>query len=446
MSIPVVAIVGRPNVGKSTIFNRIIGKKISIVDDVAGVTRDRIYAKSEWAGFVFNLVDAGGFDDNSEIVDFSKEIVSQLMCAIMGADVVVFVTDFNFGVTNLDLKIANILRKVNKPVVLCVNKCDSIGEISSEFYEFYSLWPENVFAISAVHGYGFGDFLDKVVSYFKNQNENEFEEDAVKVAIVGRPNAGKSSLINKLIGENRVIVSEIAGTTRDAIDVFLKCENENLILTDTAGIRKKSKIKEDLEKYSVIRAKMAIERSDVCLIMIDAVEGFAEQDSKIAGVVNLKGKACIVVVNKWDLIKGDENSIKEYSEKLKKDFSFISFVPFVFISAKTGLRLKKLIDLISNVNAQSEQRFSTGTLNELLGIAMSRIEPPAHKGKKLKIYYVTQVAVKPPVFVFFVNCKDLFHFSYQRYLENQIRKSFGFVGVPIKFIIRERGEKNLWKD
>ncbi len=441
MAIPIVAIVGRPNVGKSTLFNRIIGKRMSIVDDVPGVTRDRIYSEAEWAGKNFMLIDTGGLEPktNNQIL---QQIKRQAELAISSASVIVFVTDMKSGVTSNDKEISNILQKSGKPVVLCVNKCDSVGEPPMELYEFYNLAQGDPYAVSSVHGYGVGDLLDNIISYFPDKNSQIKKEIEIKIAVVGRPNAGKSSLINKLTGEQRVIVSDVAGTTRDAIDTIVKHNGKNYVFIDTAGIRRKSKVLENIERYSVLRANMAINRADVCVVMIDAIEGFAEQDSKIAGYAHEQGKSSIIAINKWDLIEKDTNTMDEFSQKLKNNFGFMSYAPFIYISAKTGQRINKLYDMIDSVNEQNNRRISTGSLNDFLAYAIAMVQPPSDKGKRLKIYYITQASTKPPTFVMFVNNKDLFHFSYQRYLENKIRETFSLKGTPIRVIVRERGKES----
>ncbi|MDE5853178.1 MAG: ribosome biogenesis GTPase Der, partial [Oscillospiraceae bacterium] len=439
MAIPTVAIVGRPNVGKSTLFNRIIGKRMSIVDDAPGVTRDRIYSEAEWVGKNFILIDTGGLEPktNNQIL---QQIKLQAELAISSANVIVFVTDIKSGVTSNDKEISNILQKSGKPVVLCVNKCDSIGEPPIELYEFYNLAHGDPCAVSSIHGYGIGDLLDNIFAYFPDENSQIKKEIEIKIAVVGRPNAGKSSLINKLTGEQRVIVSDVAGTTRDAVDTTLKHNGKNYVFIDTAGIRRKSKVLENIERYSVLRAHMAIDRADVCVIMIDANEGFAEQDSKIAGYAHEQGKSSIIAINKWDLIKKDTHTMNEFSQNLKNDFSFMSYAPFIYLSAKTGQRINNLYDMIDSVNEQNNRRISTGSLNDFLVYATARVQPPSDKGKRLKIYYITQASTKPPTFVMFVNNKDLFHFSYQRYLENKIRETFALKGTPIRIIVRERGK------
>ena len=439
MARPVVAIVGRPNVGKSTLFNKLVGARLSIVDDKPGVTRDRIYGDCEWLGHRFLLVDTGGIEPRADDVILSQ-MRAQANIAIATADVIVLVTDLRSGVVATDQDVANMLQKSGKPVILCVNKCDSVGAPDPEFYEFYNLGMGDPIAVSAVHGHGTGDMLDAVIAYFPPESEEEEEDDTIKVAVIGKPNVGKSSLINRISGQERAIVSDIAGTTRDATDTRIENQYGKFTFIDTAGIRRKSKVTDAIEKYSIIRARTAVERANVCVIMIDATEGFTEQDSKVAGIALDQGKGCIVVVNKWDAVEKDGNTMREYKEKLAVDFAFMKFAPFVFISAKTGQRVDRLFEQIAYVYAQSTMRISTGKLNEILGAATARVQPPTDKGKRLKIYYMTQASVCPPTFVFFVNNAQLFHFSYQRYLENQIREVFGLEGTPVRFIIRERGE------
>ncbi|MCI8602590.1 MAG: ribosome biogenesis GTPase Der [Ruminiclostridium sp.] len=434
-----VAIVGRPNVGKSTLFNKLIGKRMSIVDDTPGVTRDRIYSKCEWLNREFMLVDTGGIEPESSDVILSQ-MREQAQLAIESADVIIFVADIKTGMTAADQNVAQMLRKSGKPVVLCVNKCDGLGENPSELYEFYNLGLGDPIAVSSVHGHGTGDLLDAVFENMPDITEEETDDDTVKVAIIGKPNAGKSSLVNKIAGENRVIVSDKAGTTRDAVDTPVTYNGKKYLLIDTAGIRRKSKVNDNVEKYSVLRAYMAIDRADVCVIMIDATEGFTEQDSKIAGYAHEQGKASVVAVNKWDAVEKDGKTMQEFTKRLEVDFSFMSYAPFVFISAKTGQRTDKLFGLIDYTVEQNARRIPTGRLNELLSYATARVQPPSDKGKRLKVYYLTQPSVKPPTFVCFCNRKDLFHFSYQRYIENQIREAFGLDGTPIRLIIRERGE------
>lgn len=439
MARPVVAIVGRPNVGKSTLFNKLVGARLSIVDDKPGVTRDRIYGDCEWLGHRFLLVDTGGIEPRADDVILSQ-MRAQANIAIATADVIVLVTDLRSGVVATDQDVANMLQKSGKPVILCVNKCDSVGAPDPEFYEFYNLGMGDPIAVSAVHGHGTGDLLDAVIAYFPPESEEEEEDDTIKVAVIGKPNVGKSSLINRISGQERAIVSDIAGTTRDTTDTRIENQYGKFTFIDTAGIRRKSKVTDAIEKYSIIRARTAVERANVCVIMIDATEGFTEQDSKVAGIALDQGKGCIVVVNKWDAVEKDGNTMREYKEKLAVDFAFMKFAPFVFISAKTGQRVDRLFEQIAYVYAQSTMRISTGKLNEILGAATARVQPPTDKGKRLKIYYMTQASVCPPTFVFFVNNAQLFHFSYQRYLENQIREVFGLEGTPVRFIIRERGE------
>ena len=439
MARPVVAIVGRPNVGKSTLFNKLVGARLSIVDDKPGVTRDRIYGDCEWLGHRFLLVDTGGIEPRADDVILSQ-MRAQANIAIATADVIVLVTDLRSGVVATDQDVANMLQKSGKPVILCVNKCDSVGAPDPEFYEFYNLGMGDPIAVSAVHGHGTGDLLDAVIAYFPPESEEEEEDDTIKVAVIGKPNVGKSSLINRISGQERAIVSDIAGTTRDATDTRIENQYGKFTFIDTAGIRRKSKVTDAIEKYSIIRARTAVERANVCVIMIDATEGFTEQDSKVAGIALDQGKGCIVVVNKWDAVEKDGNTMREYKEKLAVDFAFMKFAPFVFISAKTGQRVDRLFEQIAYVYAQSTMRISSGKLNEILGAATARVQPPTDKGKRLKIYYMTQASVCPPTFVFFVNNAQLFHFSYQRYLENQIREVFGLEGTPVRFIIRERGE------
>ena len=439
MARPVVAIVGRPNVGKSTLFNKLVGARLSIVDDKPGVTRDRIYGDCEWLGHRFLLVDTGGIEPRADDVILSQ-MRAQANIAFATADVIVLVTDLRSGVVATDQDVANMLQKSGKPVILCVNKCDSVGAPDPEFYEFYNLGMGDPIAVSAVHGHGTGDLLDAVIAYFPPESEEEEEDDTIKVAVIGKPNVGKSSLINRISGQERAIVSDIAGTTRDATDTRIENQYGKFTFIDTAGIRRKSKVTDAIEKYSIIRARTAVERANVCVIMIDATEGFTEQDSKVAGIALDQGKGCIVVVNKWDAVEKDGNTMREYKEKLAVDFAFMKFAPFVFISAKTGQRVDRLFEQIAYVYAQSTMRISTGKLNEILGAATARVQPPTDKGKRLKIYYMTQASVCPPTFVFFVNNAQLFHFSYQRYLENQIREVFGLEGTPVRFIIRERGE------
>ena len=440
MAKPVVAIVGRPNVGKSTLFNKLIGQRLSIVDDTPGVTRDRIYGEAEWAGRKFMLIDTGGIEPKTDDV-ILKSMRFQAQLAIDMANVIVFVTDLRSGVTASDSEVAAMLLKSGKPIVLCVNKCDKIGEPPLEIYEFYNLGLGDPIGVSSVHGHGTGDLLEEVFKYMPENNDEDEESDTINVAVIGKPNAGKSSLINYLSGEERSIVSDMAGTTRDAIDTLVENEQGSFNFIDTAGLRRKSKVEDDIEKYSVLRAKMAIERSDVCVIMIDGADGFTEQDSKVAGLALEQGKACIIAVNKWDIVDKDGKTMDAYRKKLMNDFSFMSYAPIVFISAKTGQRVDRLFELIKYVHTQNTMRISTGMLNDILADATARVQPPSDKGKRLKIYYMTQASTKPPTFVCFCNRAELFHFSYQRYLENQIRSTFGLEGTPVRFVIRERGEK-----
>ena len=439
MALPVVAVVGRPNVGKSTLFNKLIGKRLSIVEDTPGVTRDRIYAKGEWRNRQFMLVDTGGIETSTEDV-ILKQMRQQAELAIERADVIILVTDVRCGVTADDSAVASMLQKSGKPVILAVNKCDTIGEPPMELYEFYNLGIGDPYPISAAHGHGTGDMLDALYEYLPEEDAEDDDEDNIKVAIIGKPNVGKSSLVNRIAGEERVIVSNVAGTTRDATDTVVENEEGTFTLIDTAGIRKKAKVTERIEHYSVLRAYMAVDRADVCLILIDAAEGFTEQDSKVAGYAHEQGKASIIVVNKWDLIEKDNKTMREYEDKLKNDFSFMSYAPFLFISAKTGQRVQKLFSLIREVYLQNNIRISTGMLNDVLAYATTRVQPPSDKGKRLKIYYMTQASVCPPNFVIFCNSRELFHYSYQRYIENQLRETFGLTATPIKLTIRERGE------
>ncbi len=441
MAKPIVAVVGRPNVGKSTLFNKLIGQRLAIVKDTPGVTRDRIFADCEWRGRHFMLADTGGIEPYSDDIILSQ-MRRQAQLAIEQADVIVLVTDLQSGVTANDSDVATMLQKSGKPVVLCVNKCDRIGALPAEFYEFYNLGLGDPVPVSSLHGSGTGDLLDAVFEHFPPEEETEEESDCIKVAVIGKPNAGKSSLVNALAGEERSIVSDIAGTTRDSIDTEIQTPGGKFLLIDTAGLRRRSRVDDAIEKYSALRAEMAVERADVCVILIDGVEGFTEQDSKVAGMAHDKGKACIIAVNKWDAVEKDDKTMSQMRKKLENDFSFMSYAPFVFISAKTGQRLNRLLELITYVNGQNTMRVSTGMLNDVLAQATTRVQPPTDKGRRLKIYYMTQPSTRPPTFVFFVNRADLFHFSYQRYLENQLRETFGLEGTPIRFIIRERGEKS----
>ncbi len=444
MSRPVIAIVGRPNVGKSTLFNKLIGKRLSIVDDTPGVTRDRIYGDCEWLGRNMLLVDTGGIEPYSDDIILSQ-MRRQAQLAVESADVIVLVTDVRSGVVATDTEVAQMLQKSGKPIVLCVNKCDTIGDVPPDFYEFYNLGLGDPVAVSSVHGHGTGDLLDEIIKYLPDEEQGEYDEDKIKVAVIGKPNVGKSSLINAISGEERAIVSNIAGTTRDSTDTLITNEYGEFVFIDTAGLRRKSKVEDQIEKYSVIRARMAVERADVCVIMIDGTEGFTEQDSKVAGIAHDLGKACIIAVNKWDAVDKDGKTMDKERKKLMNDFGFMSYAPIIFISAKTGQRLDRLFELIKFVNEQNSMRISTGRLNEVLSAATTRVQPPTDKGKRLKIYYMTQASTRPPTFVCFVNSKDLFHYSYQRYIDNQIREVFGLEGTPTRFVIRER-EKNGKKD
>ncbi len=435
----VVAIVGRPNVGKSMLFNKLIGKRMSIVEDTPGVTRDRLYADCEWAGRTFTLVDTGGIEPqtDSEILRFMRD---QAEIAVQNADVIVFMTDLKTGLTAADQDVASMLLRSNKPIVLAVNKSDTVGTPPPEFYEFYNLGLGDPIAVSAVHGHGTGDLLDRCIEYFPIENEEDEEDEGIKVALIGKPNVGKSSLTNKILGEERVIVSDMAGTTRDAVDSSFENEYGKYVFIDTAGIRKKSKVNDDIEKFSVLRASLAVERSDVCLIMIDAQEGVTEQDTKVAGLAHDAGKACIIVVNKWDLVEKDDKTLRKEEEKIRKDLAYMTYAPILFISAKTGQRVGKLFEMINSVYAESSKRITTGMLNNVLADAVARVQPPTDRGKRLKVYYITQTGVRPPNFVIFCNDAKLFHFSYQRYLENKLREVFGFEGTPIRVVIRQKGE------
>lgn len=440
MAKPVVAIVGRPNVGKSSFFNKIVGQRISIVESTPGVTRDRIISDVEWAGNVFSLIDTGGIEPYSED-KILTQMRNQAEIAIDTADVIVFITSLTEGITAADEAVAIMLRKSNKPVVLGVNKVDNVGQPPVQFYEFYNLGFGEPIGISSLHGLGIGDILDEVVSHFSEKVQDEEDDATIKVAVVGKPNAGKSSLINQILGEQRVIVSDIPGTTRDAIDTFFEVDNQKYVFIDTAGLRKKSKIDENIERYSVVRSLTAVDRSDVSLIMIDATEGVTEQDTKIAGYVHEQGKASIIVVNKWDLVEKDTKTMDNYRKDIIDRLGFMTYAPIVFISALTGQRVNRLFELITYVANQTSTRISTGMLNDVLNEATALNQPPSDKGKRLKIFYATQGSIKPPTFIIFINDKELFHFSYERYLENQIRKAFGFEGTPIRIISRERDDK-----
>ncbi len=441
MARPVVAIVGRPNTGKSTLFNKLVGQRISIVDNTPGVTRDRIYGDCEWQSKHFLLIDTGGIEPYSDDI-ILKQMRRQAQLAIDSANVIILVTDIRTGVVASDHEVASMLQKSGKPIILCVNKCDGIGEMPAEFYEFYNLGLGDPIAVSAVHGHGTGDLLDEVLKYLPDADESEEDDNIIKVAVIGKPNVGKSSLVNKISGEERAIVSNIAGTTRDSTDTYVSNEAGDFLFIDTAGLRRKSRVDDQIEKYSIIRAKMAVERANVCVIMIDAVEGFTEQDSKVAGIAHEMGKACIIAVNKWDALEKDGRTMDSYRKKLMNDFSFMSYAPIIFISAKTGQRLDRLFELIKFVDEQNAMRISTGKLNDVLASATARVQPPTDKGKRLKIYYMTQASTRPPTFVCFVNSAQLFHYSYQRYIENQIREVFGLEGTPVRFVIRERESKS----
>ena len=440
MSKPIVAIVGRPNVGKSTLFNVIAGDTISIVKDTPGVTRDRIYADCDWLNMNFTLIDTGGIEPDSKDIILSQ-MREQAEIAISTADVIVFIVDVRQGLVDADSKVADLLRKSHKPVVLAVNKVDSVAKYGNDVYEFYNLGIGDPIAVSAASRLGIGDLLDEVVKHFDSEQMEEEEDERPRIAVVGKPNVGKSSIINKLVGENRVIVSDIAGTTRDAVDTEVIHEGTPYVFIDTAGLRRKSKIKEELERYSIIRTVSAVERADVVVVVIDATEGVTEQDAKIAGIAHERGKGIIVAVNKWDAIEKTDKTIYEYTRKIKEILSFIPYAEFLFISAATGQRLTKLFEMIDVVRQNQNLRVATGVLNEIMTEAVAMQQPPSDKGKRLKIYYMTQVAVKPPTFVIFVNDKELMHFSYTRYLENQIRNAFGFKGTSLKFLVRERKGK-----
>lgn len=438
---PIVAIVGRPNVGKSTFFNYICGKRISIVEDTPGVTRDRVYAEAEWRNRTFTLIDTGGIEPYSED-KIMQQIRRQAEVAVELADVIVFMVDGKEGMTASDKEIATMLRKTSKPVVLVANKVDNIGEPPPEIYEFYNLALGDVETVSSVHGLGMGDLLDKIYSFFPDENLEDSEDNVIKVAVVGKPNSGKSSLVNRLIGEERVIVSDIPGTTRDAVDTYVEQDGGKFVLIDTAGIRRKSRITESIERYSALRSWTAIERSDVCVIMIDALEGVTEQDTRIAGYAHEQGKASVIVINKWDLVEKGTGTMDEYRRKVNEKLGFMQYAPVLFISVRTGQRVHRLLELVKFIYEQASLRISTGMLNDLLNEATAMVQPPSDKGRRLKLYYAVQAAVRPPTFVIFMNDRELFHYSYERYLENQLRKSYGFEGTPIRFILRERDNKD----
>ena len=441
MSKPIVAIVGRPNVGKSTFFNKLVGKRIAIVEDVPGVTRDRLYYEVEWCGRNFMLIDTGGIEpDTCDVI--MSHIKTQAQIAIESADAIVFMTDIHAGVTADDREIATMLRKSSKPVVLCVNKMDTVGAVPPEFYEFYELGLGDPYAVSSVHGSGTGDILEQLCTILPFDEEENEDDDRIKVAVIGRPNAGKSSLVNHVLGSERMIVSNIAGTTRDAIDSDVENEFGKYVFIDTAGIRKTGKIGDSIEKYSILRAEMAVDRADVCLIVIDATEGVTAQDERVAGIAHESGKACIIVINKWDLVEKDTHTMDNYRKEVYAALSYMTYAPVVFISAKTGQRVDRIYELINYVNDQSSMRISTGMLNDVLNDATTRVPPPTDKGRRLKIYYMTQTGIKAPTFVLFVNEAELFHFSYQRYIENKLREVFGFEGTPIKLVIRQKNEED----
>lgn len=442
MGKPTVAIVGRPNVGKSTFFNYIVGKRISIVEDTPGVTRDRIYAEANWRGRNFTLIDTGGIEPESEDIIISQ-MRDQADIAIDIADVIVFVTDIKQGITEADKEIALMLKKSKKPIVLVCNKADNFGKVTDDIYEFYNLGIGEPYAVSSVNAIGIGDVLDAIYEHFPEKDLNEDDDTVIKVAIIGKPNVGKSSLVNKILGENRVIVSNIAGTTRDAIDSSFENEFGKYVFIDTAGIRRKSKVKENLERYSVMRSLLAVERADVCILMIDANEGVTEQDAKNAGEAHEAGKGIIIAVNKWDEYEKENGTLEKYKKEVYSKLSYLSYAPMIFISAKTGQRVNKLYELINTVANQNAMRISTAVLNQVLNEAIAIVQPPTDKGKRLKIYYMTQGSTKPPTFVVFVNDKKLFHFSYERYLVNQLRKEFVLTGTPIRMIVREKKEKDL---
>ncbi|NLY17467.1 MAG: ribosome biogenesis GTPase Der [Clostridiaceae bacterium] len=442
MAKPVVAIVGRPNVGKSTFFNYLTGRRISIIEDTPGVTRDRIYSESEWRGRKFTIVDTGGLEPFTG--DYIKQqIVRQAIVAMETADVIIFLLDIKTGLTAADYEVATLLRKAEKPVIVAVNKVDQVGEMPPEAYEFYNLGMGEIYTISSIHGLGIGELLDAVYEHFPKDINDEDEDDIIKVAVIGKPNVGKSSLINNILGEERVIVSDIPGTTRDAIDTPVERNEKKYSFIDTAGIRRKSRIEENIERYSVIRSWTAVDRSDVCIILIDAQDNVTEQDTKIAGYAHEQGKACIIAINKWDLIEKETGTLENYRKTVRQKLEFMDYAPIVFISAKTGKRVERLFELIDYVYDQASFRLQTGMLNDVLNEAMAMVQPPSDKGKRLKIYYMTQTGIKPPTFILFVNDRELMHFSYERYLINTLRSNFGFEGTPIRFIIRERSDDNL---
>lgn len=435
----IVAVVGRPNVGKSTLFNTIAGKQISIVQDTPGVTRDRIYAEGNWLNYYFTMVDTGGIEPISDDV-LLKQMRSQAELAIETADVIIFVTDVKSGVVDADYEVAEMLRRSKKPIVLCVNKVDSIKKYGNDIYEFYQLGLGEPFPVSAANHLGLGDLLDEVVKHFPKEGLEEEEDGTLKIALIGKPNVGKSSLTNKLLGENRVIVSDIAGTTRDAIDTEVTYNGTPYIFIDTAGLRRKGKVTEDIERYSVIRTVAAVDRADICIVLIDAVEGITDGDTRIAGIAHESGKGVIIAVNKWDLVEKNDKTMQEFTKQLKEKFAYMDYAEYLFISAETGQRIHKIYELVNMIHDNQVMRIKTGVLNEILARATAMKQPPSDKGKRLKLFYITQASVEPPTFVIFVNDRELMHFSYTRYIENQIRENFGFRGTPIRFIIRERGE------
>ena len=435
----IVAVVGRPNVGKSTLFNTIAGKQISIVQDTPGVTRDRIYAEGNWLNYYFTMVDTGGIEPISDDV-LLKQMRSQAELAIETADVIIFVTDVKSGVVDADYEVAEMLRRSKKPIVLCVNKVDSIKKYGNDIYEFYQLGLGEPFPVSAANHLGLGDLLDEVVKHFPKEGLEEEEDGTLKIALIGKPNVGKSSLTNKLLGENRVIVSDIAGTTRDAIDTEVTYNGTPYIIIDTAGLRRKGKVTEDIERYSVIRTVAAVDRADICIVLIDAVEGITDGDTRIAGIAHESGKGVIIAVNKWDLVEKNDKTMQEFTKQLKEKFAYMDYAEYLFISAETGQRIHKIYELVNMIHDNQVMRIKTGVLNEILARATAMKQPPSDKGKRLKLFYITQASVAPPTFVIFVNDRELMHFSYTRYIENQIRENFGFRGTPIRFIIRERGE------
>lgn len=435
----IVAVVGRPNVGKSTLFNTIAGKQISIVQDTPGVTRDRIYAEGNWLNYYFTMVDTGGIEPISDDV-LLKQMRFQAELAIETADVIIFVTDVKSGVVDADYEVAEMLRRSKKPIVLCVNKVDSIKKYGNDIYEFYQLGLGEPFPVSAANHLGLGDLLDEVVKHFPKEGLEEEEDGTLKIALIGKPNVGKSSLTNKLLGENRVIVSDIAGTTRDAIDTEVTYNGTPYIFIDTAGLRRKGKVTEDIERYSVIRTVAAVDRADICIVLIDAVEGITDGDTRIAGIAHESGKGVIIAVNKWDLAEKNDKTMQEFTRQLKEKFAYMDYAEYLFISAETGQRIHKIYELVNMIHDNQVMRIKTGVLNEILARATAMKQPPSDKGKRLKLFYITQASVAPPTFVIFVNDRELMHFSYTRYIENQIRENFGFRGTPIRFIIRERGE------